>query len=64
MEHDEQTRVAFVLSGGASLGAIQVGMLPSKRVLADGYRHRSACRLTPMPELSRRVVDGVTRAPG
>jgi predicted acylesterase/phospholipase RssA len=27
MERDEQTTVAFVLSGGASLGAIQVGML-------------------------------------
>src|SRR5688572_19848757 len=27
MERDEQATVAFVLSGGASLGAIQVGML-------------------------------------
>jgi predicted acylesterase/phospholipase RssA len=27
MERDKQTTVAFVLSGGASLGAIQVGML-------------------------------------
>jgi hypothetical protein len=27
MDRDEQTRVAFVLSGGASLGAIQAGML-------------------------------------
>src|SRR4051794_16187687 len=27
MAHDEQPKVAFVLSGGAGLGAIQVGML-------------------------------------